>query len=192
RARLTYRGVRAHSARGWLGRNAIHRMGPTLDTLHAYEGRQVEIDGCLFREGLQAVKVEGGVAGNVVPDLAVLTVNHRFAPDRTAEQAAAHVRDLLSEADGFEVLDSADAAPPSLSHPLLTALLTATGLPAEAKLGWTDVARFAARGVPATNFGPGDPNLAHHADEHVTRGDVTTVYSVLRNLIERADPTSRG
>jgi len=187
RARLTYGGVRAHSARPWLGRNAIHRLGPDLAALADYEGRFVEIDGCTFRESLQAVFVDGGVAGNVVPDSAVLTVNHRFAPDRTPEQAAAHVRDVLAGADGFEVVDHAVAAAPSLGHPLLTSLLVSTGRPAEAKLGWTDVARFAARAVPATNFGPGDPNLAHHADERVSRSDVDTVYSVLKTLLERAE-----
>jgi succinyl-diaminopimelate desuccinylase len=202
RARVTYTGVRAHSARAWRGRNAIHRMAPALATLAAYQGREVEIDGCVFHEGMQAVKVEGGVAGNVVPDRATLTVNHRFAPDRTAGQAEEHVRAVLG-ADGasggpggpgaagdgieFELVDAAPAAPPSLNHPLLTALLWATGRPPEAKLGWTDVARFAARGVPATNFGPGDPNLAHHADERVTRADLDRVYAVLRNLLEGAD-----
>jgi len=190
RARLTYTGVRAHSARAWLGRNAIHRLAPTLTRLAAYRGRQVEIDGCLFREGLQAVAVEGGVAGNVVPDHASLTVNFRFAPDRTPTDAEAHVRDVVAagtDADGFEVTDMAPGAAPSLGHPLLTALLAAIGRPPEAKLGWTDVSRFAARGVPATNFGPGDPAWAHHADERVTRADLESVYAVLKDLLERAD-----
>jgi succinyl-diaminopimelate desuccinylase len=189
RAALTYLGVRAHSARAWLGRNAIHRLAPALGALARYQGREVEIDGCRFREGLQAVRIEGGVAGNVVPDRATLTVNHRFAPDRTPAQAEAYVRQVLGDADRFEVTDMSPAAAPSLAHPLLTALLAATGRPPEAKLGWTDVARFASRGVPATNFGPGDPNVAHHADERVTRSDLVTVYSVLKNLIESADPT---
>ncbi len=187
RGRLTYGGVRAHSARPWLGRNAIHRLGRDLAALEAYTGRFVEIDGCTFRESLQAVFVEGGVAGNVVPDAATLTVNHRFAPDRTPEEAAAHVREVLAEADAFDLVDFAVAAPPSLGHPLLTSLLVSTGLPPEAKLGWTDVARFAARGVPATNFGPGDPNLAHHADERVSGADLESVYSALKTLLERAD-----
>lgn len=187
RARLTYSGVRAHSARPWLGRNAIHGLAPALDALSRYEGRQVEIDGCLFRESLSAVRVEGGVAGNVIPDHAVLTVNHRFAPDRSPAQAEAHVREVLGAAAEFELTDAAPAAPPSLGHPLLTALLAATGQPPEAKLGWTDVSRFAARGVPATNFGPGDPNLAHRADERVTRSDLETVYGTLKNLLEGAD-----
>jgi succinyl-diaminopimelate desuccinylase len=188
RARLTYAGVRAHSARAWLGRNAIHRLAPSLTKLAAYRGRHVEIDGCLFREGLQAVGVEGGVAGNVVPDAAVLTVNFRFAPDRTPADAEAHVREVLAaDADDFELIDMAPGAAPSLGHPLLTALLAAVGKPPEAKLGWTDVSRFAARGVPATNFGPGDPAWAHHADERVTRSDLESVFTVLKNLLERAD-----
>ncbi len=193
RARLSYTGVRAHSARAWLGRNAIHRLAPSLTKLAAYKGRQVEIDGCLFREGLQAVAVAGGVAGNVVPDEATLVVNFRFAPDRTPFDAEAHVREVLADdADGFEVIDMAPGAAPSLNHPLLTALVAAVGRQPEAKLGWTDVSRFAARGVPATNFGPGDPGVAHHADERVSRADLETVYAVLKNLLECADAHLRA
>ena len=188
RARLTYTGTRSHSARAWLGRNAIHRLASPLARLAAYRARQVEIDGCLFREGLQAVGVDGGVAGNVVPDRATLTVNFRFAPDRSAAEAEAHVREVLgADADELEVIDMAPGAAPSLGHPLLTALVAAIGRPPQAKLGWTDVSRFAARSVPATNFGPGDPSWAHHADERVTRADLETVYAVLKNLLERAD-----
>lgn len=190
RVRVEYEGVRAHSARPWLGRNAIHRLAPALDALAAYQGREVEIDGCRFREALSAVAVEGGVASNVIPDRAALTLNHRFAPDRTAAQAEAHIREVLGRTDTFHVVDSAPPAPPSLGHPILTALLAATGEPPQAKLGWTDVSRFAARGVPATNFGPGDPNLAHHADERVSRQDVELVYAVLKNLLEDADATA--
>lgn len=189
RLRFTYAGVRAHSARPWRGRNAIHRLAPALSALGAYQPREVELDGCVFKEALQAVGVEGGVAGNVVPDRAVLTVNHRFAPDRSMADAEAHVRDVLGAADAIDLVDGAPAAPPALTHPLLVRLLDATGQPAEAKLGWTDVARFASRGVPATNFGPGDPNLAHHADERVTRGDLETVYEGLRRLLEGHDHT---
>ncbi len=190
RVRAEYAGVRAHSARPWLGRNAIHRLAPALDALAAYQGREVEIDGCLFREALSAVAVEGGVASNVIPDRAALTVNYRFAPDRTAAEAAAHVREVLGHSDTFVVTDSAPPAPPLLGHPLLTALLAATGQPPQAKLGWTDVSRFAARGVPATNFGPGDPNLAHHAEERVSRQDLETVFTVLKDLLEHADATA--
>ena len=178
-------GERAHTARAWLGRNAIHRLAPLLASVGAYEGRQVTIDGCHFREGLQVVRVAGGVANNVVPDRATVTLNHRFAPDRTPAEAEAHVRSVVGEVDGFEVTDMAVAAPPALGHPLLQSVLAASGGVAYGKLGWTDVARFASRGVPATNFGPGDPTLAHSAGEQVTRSDLETVYGVLRTVLER-------
>jgi succinyl-diaminopimelate desuccinylase len=185
RAEVTMRGERAHTARAWLGRNAIHRLAPVLAAVASYEGRRVTIDGCHFREGLQVVRVSGGVANNVVPDVASVTLNHRFAPDRSPDEAEAHVRSVVGEVDSFEVTDMAVAAPPSLGHPLLHAVLAASGGQAYGKLGWTDVARFAARGVPATNFGPGDPSLAHSAGEQVTRSDLETVYSVLRTVLER-------
>ncbi len=185
RVEVTMHGERAHTARAWLGRNAIHRLGPVLAAVSAYEGRQVTIDGCHFREGLQVVRVAGGVANNVVPDRASVTLNHRFAPDRTPAEAEAHVRTVVGEVDSFEVTDMAVAAPPSLAHPLLQAVLSASGGVADGKLGWTDVARFAARGVPATNYGPGDPSVAHSAGECVTRSDVETVYGVLRTVLER-------
>jgi succinyl-diaminopimelate desuccinylase len=187
RASITMTGSRAHSARAWLGRNAVHRLAGPLGALASYEGRRVVLDGCEFREGLLAVGVEGGVAGNVVPDRAVLSVNHRFAPDRTPEEAAAHVRQVVGEVDDFELVDFAPAAPPSLGHPLLASLLASTGAPARAKLGWTDVARFVAHGIPATNFGPGDPNVAHSAAEHVTRADMEAVHLGLSRLL-RGDP----
>jgi succinyl-diaminopimelate desuccinylase len=180
----TFTGERAHSARAWLGRNAIHRMGAPLQRLASYVPREVEIDGCMFREGVQAVLVEGGVAHNVVPDRAVLTVNHRFAPDRSPEEAEAFARGLLAEADQVEITDMAPPALPSLGHPLLGGLLERVGQPPTGKLGWTDVARFASRGVPAANFGPGDPKLAHHAEERVDRSELEQAYTVLRSLLE--------
>ena len=180
---VTQTGVRAHSARPWLGVNAIHRLGPVLTAVAAFGGRKVEIDGCLFLEALSAVGIEGGVAGNVVPDRATVVLNHRFAPDRSPEEAEASLRQLVGEVDGFEVVDFAVAAAPGLGHPLLKALVDASGGPPRAKLGWTDVARFAARGVPATNFGPGDPNVAHAADERVTRVELERVFTVLHEMI---------
>jgi succinyl-diaminopimelate desuccinylase len=177
-------GERAHTARAWLGRNAIHRLGEVLARVADYEARRVTIDGGEFREGLQAVHVEGGVAGNVVPDRAVVWLNHRFAPDRTPEDAVAHVRAVVGDVDGFEVVEVAAPAAPALGHPLLAALVTRTGQAPRAKLGWTDVSRFAAHGIPATNFGPGDPNLAHTAGEHVTRAELETVHSALGALLE--------
>jgi succinyl-diaminopimelate desuccinylase len=183
RVDVTVTGARAHTARAWMGRNAIHRMGEVLRRLEAYDARRVTIDGCEYREGLQAVRVEGGVAGNVVPDRAVLAVNHRFAPDRTPDEAVAHVREVVGDVDEFEVVDMAPAAAPGLNHPLLGALVEASGAPPRAKLGWTDVARFCGAGVPAANFGPGDPVVAHTAGEHVPRAHLERVASVLTAVL---------
>jgi succinyl-diaminopimelate desuccinylase len=183
RAVVTQKGVRAHSARPWLGVNAIHRLAPVLTAVAAFEGRQVDIDGCRFLEALSAVGIEGGVAGNVVPDRATVVLNHRFAPDRTPAEAEAFLRRVVGEVDDLEVVDFAPAAVPGLSHPLLKSLVAASGGAPRAKLGWTDVARFASRGVPATNFGPGDPNVAHAADERVARAELEKVYSVLKSLL---------
>ena len=166
RAVITTRGVRAHSARSWLGSNAIHAAAPILNTLAAYEARTVDVDGLTFREGLNAVGITGGVAGNVVPDECSVTVNYRFAPDRSEDDAEAHLRAVFSGFD-IEIVDSAPGARPGLDSPVAAAIVTATGAPARAKLGWTDVARFGVLGIPAVNFGPGDPNLAHKPEEHV-------------------------
>ena len=193
RVALRAGGARAHTARPWMGRNAIHRLGPVLDAIAGYRERHPVLNGCEFREALQAVGVSGGVAGNVVPDRAEVTVNHRFAPDRTVAEATEHVRDLLCRAleggydagagDEFEVLDEAIPAPPALDHPLLAAVTTASGHPPRAKLGWTDVSFFAAAGIPATNFGPGDPTLAHTRDEHVERREIEHVHATLHRLL---------
>jgi succinyl-diaminopimelate desuccinylase len=187
RATVTLHGERAHTARAWMGRNAVHRLGALLVALDGYEPRQPEIQGCRFREALLAVGVEGGVSGNVVPDRAVLTVAHRFAPDRSAAEAEDHLRAVLAPhldaADEVEVLDVAPAAHPSLDQPLLAALVGRHGLDVRSKLGWTDVARFAALGVPAANFGPGDPTIAHTAGEHVTRDSIERVWRVIDELV---------
>ena len=185
---LTLGGARAHTARPWMGRNAIHRLADVLDRLRAYEGRQPRIDGCTYREAMQAVRVEAGVANNVVPDRATLTINHRFAPDRSIDEAHREVRrvigeDVLRDDASFEITDSSGAAPPSLEHRLLASLATRVGTPPRAKLGWTDVAFFAANGIPAVNFGPGDPTIAHTAGEHVHRAEIERAYRVLADLL---------
>jgi succinyl-diaminopimelate desuccinylase len=166
RAVVRTEGRRAHSARSWLGDNAIHRAAPVLQLLADYEARTVDVDGLTYREGLNAVRVEGGVAGNVVPDACAVTVNYRFAPDRSAAEAEAHVRELFA---GYrvEITDLAPAARPGLDGALAQAVVAAVGGQPAAKLGWTDVARFGELGIPAVNFGPGDPNLAHTRDEYV-------------------------
>jgi succinyl-diaminopimelate desuccinylase len=159
-------GVRAHSARSWLGANAIHAAAPVLARLAAYEPRVVEVEGLTYREGLNAVGIAGGVAGNVIPDECTVTVNYRFAPDRSEDDALAHVRDVFAGFD-LEVTDSAPGARPGLDRPVAAELVAAVGGEPRAKLGWTDVARFGQLGIPAVNFGPGDPNLAHKPEEHV-------------------------
>src|SRR4051794_4862208 len=171
RAVIEVPGRRAHSARSWLGVNAIHGAAGILTTLAGYEAREVEIDGCRYREGLNAVRIEGGVAGNVVPDACTVTVNFRYAPDRDEDAAEAHVREVFADALAagatLTVVDNAGGALPGLSEPAAAAFVAAVGRPARAKLGWTDVARFAAFGIPAVNFGPGDPQLAHTREEHI-------------------------
>ncbi|CDQ45810.1 succinyl-diaminopimelate desuccinylase [Mycolicibacterium neoaurum] len=144
----TATGTRAHSARSWLGDNAIHKLGAVLDRLSRYQARSVDIDGCVYREGLSAVRIDGGIAGNVIPDTASVTINFRFAPDRSVEQAVAHVHEVLA---GLDVTCET-----------------------------TDVSRFAALGIAAVNYGPGDPNLAHKVDEHVDVSAITATTETLR------------
>ena len=160
------RGERAHSARSWKGSNAVHAAAEILNRLTDYTAREVEIDGLLYREGMNAVGISGGVAGNVVPDEARVSVNYRFAPDIDEKQALAHVHELF---DGFEVVvtDTAPGALPGLDHPAAAAFVEAIGVTVKPKYGWTDVAQFTQLGIPAVNFGPGDPMYAHKADEHV-------------------------
>jgi succinyl-diaminopimelate desuccinylase len=185
--RITLKGVRAHTARPFTGRNAIHRLGALIGAVAAWPGREVVLDGCTYAEQLQAVAVEGGVAGNVVPDRATVALNHRYAPDRRALEAEAFVRQLvapfLEPEDEWELIDAGDGAPPSLGHPLLAALVEKSGAAPKAKVGWTDVASFWEHGVPAANFGPGDPLLAHHPEERVTREQLEQTRRVLAGVI---------
>jgi succinyl-diaminopimelate desuccinylase len=187
RVEVTVRGARAHVARPWMGRNAIHRLGAVLRAVEGFEERAPVIQGCQYREAMQAVLVRGGVATNVVPDEAVVTINRRFAPDRTTEQAEGEVRALLAPVleagDEVRVVDSAPAAPPGLDDPVLRSLIEDHHLRVEAKLGWTDVARFAAVGIPACNLGPGDATLAHNADERVERASLERAYDVLHAVL---------
>ncbi|WP_069815715.1 succinyl-diaminopimelate desuccinylase [Streptomyces sp. TP-A0874] len=182
RARVETSGRRAHSARSWLGENAIHRAAPILSRLAEYQPRRVDIDGLTYREGLNAVRIEGGHAGNVIPDHCAVTVNFRFAPDRSEEQALAHVREVF---EGFDVVltDSAPGALPGLSHPAAVAFVAAIGGAPAPKDAWTDVARFSALGVPAVNYGPGDPKLAHTREEHVAVASVLEAEQKLRDWL---------
>jgi succinyl-diaminopimelate desuccinylase len=187
RVAVRLQGVRSHSARPWMGRNAIHRLGRLLAVVEDWPGREPVIDGCRYRESLQAVRVQGGVAGNVVPDEACVVLNHRFAPDRDGAAAEAWLRSLLApvleDGDELSVEDVAPSARPGLDHPLLGALAGRNKLEVRAKLGWTDVARFASYGVPAVNFGPGDPLLAHTRDERVVREEIDACWNALYGLL---------
>ncbi len=168
---VTTRGRRAHAARSWNGVNAIHAAQDVLERLSTYEPRQPVIDGLRYHEGLNAVFIAGGVAGNVLPDRCTVSVNHRFAPDRSVEQASQHLREVFQ---GFEVeiSDFAAGALPALDRPAAAAFVAAVGGAVNPKFGWTDVARFSAMGIPAVNFGPGDPELAHRQDEFVPLADL--------------------
>jgi succinyl-diaminopimelate desuccinylase len=182
RVDVTTRGRRAHSARSWTGVNAIHGAADVLARLAAYEPRRPVIDGLEFHEGLNAVFISGGVAGNVLPDVCTVSVNYRFAPDRSVEEAVAHVREVF---DGYDVelSDAAPAAMPGLSVPAAAAFVEAVGGTANPKFGWTDVARFSGLGIPAVNFGPGDPHLAHRQDEFVPLDQIDTVERQLRTWL---------
>jgi succinyl-diaminopimelate desuccinylase len=187
RAGVTTSGRRAHSARSWLGVNAVHAAAPVLARLAAYEPRSVDIDGCVYREGLNAVGIAGGVAGNVLPDACTVTVNFRFAPDRSVADAASHVSSVFSGLPvSVSIVDSAPGALPGLAAPAARDFVAAVGTEPVAKYGWTDVSRFAALGIPAVNFGPGDPNLAHTREEHVVIPRIAEGEAALRAFLTRA------
>jgi succinyl-diaminopimelate desuccinylase len=179
RAIVRTTGVRAHSARAWVGENAIHRAAPILARLAEYRPRDVEVEGLVYREGLNAVRIAGGVAGNVIPDACEVEVNYRFAPSRDADEATGHVRDVFAGFD-VEIIDLAEGARPGLDAPLAQEFVRAVGAEPRPKYGWTDVARFSAMGVPAVNYGPGDPALAHHDDERVALRQIDDVERGLR------------
>ena len=182
RVEVSATGERAHSARSWMGVNAIHNSAEILDRLNRYQPRQVEIDGLTYREGLNAVLISGGVAGNVIPDQCVVTINYRYAPNREPEEAVAHVVEVF---DGFDVVvdDNAPGALPGLSDPAVAKFIDILGEEPHPKFGWTDVARFSALGIPALNFGPGDPSLAHTKDEFVPIAELHRCEDALRTWL---------
>ena len=211
RASVKVAGKRAHAARAWMGENAVHGLAPLLSALTAYQPRKPVIDGCEFHESMQAMSAAGGIAGNVVPDEAEVVISHRFAPDRTTPQAEQHVKDFVAGAfaaegsvaedynDGssntpefkIEILDTAPACPPSLNHPLLQSLVAAVAstpdlpdtTPVRAKLGWTDVAFFGEQNIPAANFGPGNPLLAHAPNEQISAPSLHHNYETLAAVL---------
>jgi succinyl-diaminopimelate desuccinylase len=191
RAEITVRGRAAHSARPWMGRNAVHAAGGILDRLRSYQPAEIDVDGLVYREAMNAVDIRGGIAGNVIPDTCVVTVNYRFAPSRDEDEAEKLVRELF---DGYEaiVIDSAPGATPGLMHPAAAAFVAAVGAEPRPKYGWTDVARFTALGVPAVNYGPGDPNLAHADDERVDVAEIDRCEQCMRGWLTGAPTPGRS
>lgn len=184
RVDVTTRGRRAHSARAWLGENAIHAAAPVLERLAAYTPREVEVDGLVYRESLSAVRISGGVAGNVIPDECTVHVNYRFAPSVSGAEALIHLQELFAGLPvEIAVADLAEGARPGLDAPLAQRFVEAVGGQARPKYGWTDVARFSALGIPAVNYGPGDPGLAHADDERVPVEQIVRVEAGLRRWL---------
>jgi succinyl-diaminopimelate desuccinylase len=181
--RATYTGARSHTARPWMGENAIHKVAPVLARCAAFGTPTIEVDGLAYREALQVVRIEGGVAHNVVPDVCRLVVNRRVAPSRSVEAAIAECDELLGDAEALEVLNASPPAPPNLRHPLIAELAGSGPHGVRPKLGWTDVARFAGYGIAACNFGPGDPELAHTAAERVERAELVRCAEVLAGFV---------
>lgn len=179
RFELRTRGVRAHSARAWVGDNAIHKLGAVLELLAAYTPREVEVEGLVYREGLNAIGISGGVAGNVIPDEAMVHINYRFAPSSSVAEAIAHMEELFA---GYEILvvDAAEGARPGLDATIARNFVAAVGAEPRPKYGWTDVARFSALGIPAVNFGPGNPLKAHADDERVATAQIIDGERALR------------
>lgn len=175
-------GLAAHSGRAWRGENAIHKLADVLGVLAAYEPASVEVEGLVYREGLNAIRIRGGVAGNVIPDAAGVEINYRFAPDKTLEEAQQHCRDLFPEHD-LDFVDLSPAARPGLDRPSAAAFVAAVGQEPKPKYGWTDVARFSEHGVPAVNFGPGDALLAHTDDEHVSARAIRECHAALHQWL---------
>ncbi|KAA9225484.1 succinyl-diaminopimelate desuccinylase [Corynebacterium amycolatum] len=192
RLRLTAHGTRAHSARAWLGDNAVHKLAPVLSRIAAYEPQTVDIDGLAYREGLNVVWLEAGVATNTLPDEAVLRVNFRFAPNRSADEAMAHFREVLgldefaAEDLTVDVEDASPGALPGLHAAAAKELVAVAGDVVKPKFGWTDVARFSALGIPAVNFGPGDPAYCHKKDEQIPVECITALWEDLRRYLTTA------
>jgi succinyl-diaminopimelate desuccinylase len=182
RVEVRTEGERAHSARSWKGTNAIHGAADVLARLAGYQPREPLVDQLRYREGLNAVGIRGGVAGNVIPDECIVTVNYRFAPDRSVPEAIDHVREVFTGFD-LTVVDESPGARPGLDQLVVQQFVESVGVPVEPKYGWTDVARFSAAGTPALNYGPGDPTLAHTVDENVSIEQLQQVFDSLRRWL---------
>jgi succinyl-diaminopimelate desuccinylase len=181
--RATFLGARAHSARPWMGVNAVHRAAPMLGRIASHVAPVVNVDGLAYRESLQIVRVDAGIANNVVPDRCDIVVNRRYAPACTFAEALAQTRALFDDADEVEIVSASPAAAPNLTHPLIAELIGTGALGVRPKFGWTDVSRFTRHGIAAVNYGPGDPELAHTADERVDRAELNECLRVLTAFV---------
>lgn len=175
---ITIGGRAAHSARSWLGSNAIHTAGELIERVRAFDAAQIEVDGLTYREGLNVTGIRGGIAGNVIPDSCTLSINYRFAPDKTAAEAKALMEHWF---EGHELVidDLSESARPGLDLPAAAQFAAVVGTEPRPKYGWTDVARFAALDIPALNFGPADPSEAHTRSESCPIADLTTCHAAL-------------
>lgn len=182
-ARVTFLGEAAHSARPWLGVNAVSRAGEFLTRMHGREPEPHPIEGLVFKEVMSVTRASGGVANNIIPARFDLNVNYRFSPDRTLEDAIDHLRETCEMADEFEVVDAAPAAYPDVSHPLFVALIESAKASVSHKQGWTDVAQLAQRGIPAANFGPGETSLAHKPGESIALDDLDWAYAAIASAL---------
>lgn len=186
--KATYRGNRAHSARPWMGTNAIHAaVDPLARVVAASEALAPRvIDGMEFTQALQVVSVQGGIANNVVPDEATIIVNRRFSPDLSVEEVVEETSAYFHDATQIEILNASPGALPNLTDPFVASFVERSGGNVRSKLGWTDVARFTAIGVPALNFGAGDPLVAHTAEERVSSTSLAQVHAILREVLTSA------
>lgn len=182
-ARVGFVGEPGHSARPWRAENAVTKAGPFLTMMHGLEAEPHPIEGLDFKEVMSVTRATGGVANNIIPGRFDLNVNYRFSPDRTMADAIERLRQVCAEADDFEVVDTAPAAYPEISHPLFSLLIESTAAPVAHKQGWTDVAQFAERGVPAINFGPGETALAHKPGESIDLSDLDWAHQVLLDTL---------
>jgi succinyl-diaminopimelate desuccinylase len=182
-ARIGFRGRSAHSARPWLGENAISKAGGFLSEIHHREPLEVEVEGLTFREVMSVTSGQGGIANNIIPPSFDLNLNYRFAPHRSLEEAIARVHEVAVAADEIEIIDSAPAGQVDADHPLVERLVAASGSEPGAKQGWTDVARFGTRGIKAVNFGPGETSQAHQAGESVALADLDRAFDCLRRIL---------
>jgi succinyl-diaminopimelate desuccinylase len=183
KAELVFEGVAAHSARPWLGRNAIHDAIGALQGPVSLEPYDVVLEGLRFREVLSVTEIHGGIANNVIPDQVVCGLNFRYAGSRSPAQAEARLRELVGTTGKLTVIGNAPSAPVPAGNDLLDRLRQAGDLPMEPKQAWTPVAEFAAHGLDAINFGPGDPRMAHRRDERIAVDAMDTSLEVLRRFL---------